>query len=83
MSGNSAFVLINCILGQEERVLEEIVKLSPDVKEATATYGVHDIIVRIDTDGADSLGAILVMLRKTPGVTSTVTLNVIPGYGGK
>jgi len=37
---STAYILVNCTLGSEERIIDEIAKL-PDVKEVRGTYGVH------------------------------------------
>jgi hypothetical protein len=39
---STAYILVNCTLGSEERIITEIAKL-PDVREVRGTYGVHDI----------------------------------------
>ena len=36
----TAYILVNCTLGSEEKIITEIAKL-PDVKEVRGTYGVH------------------------------------------
>src|SRR5215216_5598044 len=42
----TAYILVNCTLGSEEKIINEIAKL-PDVKEVRGTYGVHDIFVKV------------------------------------
>ena len=49
----TAYVLINCDLGSEEEILQEIRKL-PGVSEVSGVYGVYDIIVKISADTMDN-----------------------------
>jgi DNA-binding Lrp family transcriptional regulator len=50
----TAYVLINCDLGSEEEILQEIRKL-PEVTEVSGVYGVYDIIVKIKSYSIDKL----------------------------
>lgn len=79
----TAFILVNCTLGSEEKIINEIAKLS-DVKEVRGTYGVHDIFVKVKSDNTETMNhTITNKIRKVPGITSTVTLVVIEEQGGK
>lgn len=79
----TAYILVNCTLGSEEKIINEIAKLS-DVKEVRGTYGVHDIFVKVKSENTESMNhAITNKIRKVPGITSTVTLVVIEEQGGK
>jgi DNA-binding Lrp family transcriptional regulator len=79
----SAYILVNCTLGSEEKIINEISKL-PDVKEVRGTYGVHDIFVKVKSDNTETMNhTITNKIRKVPGITSTVTLVVIEEQGGK
>ena len=79
----TAYILVNCNLGSEEKIISEIAKLS-DVKEVRGTYGVHDIFVKVKSDNTEALNhTITSKVRKIPGITSTVTLVVIEEQGGK
>ena len=49
-----AYVLINCDLGTEEEVIEELKHLS-DVKEVHGTFGAYDILAKIESPTAESL----------------------------
>jgi hypothetical protein len=69
----TGYILVNCTLGSEEKIINEIAKL-PDAKEVRGTYGVHDIFVKVSSENK---------IRKIPGITSTVTLVVIEEQGGK
>ncbi|MGA7370915.1 MAG: Lrp/AsnC ligand binding domain-containing protein [Nitrososphaeraceae archaeon] len=79
----TAYILVNCTLGSEERIISEISNL-PDVKEVRGTYGVHDVFVKVKSDNTETMNhTITNKIRKTPGITSTVTLVVIEEQGGK
>ena len=79
----TAYILVNCTLGSEEKIISEIAKLS-DVKEVRGTYGVHDIFVKVKSENTESMNhTITSKIRKVPGITSTVTLVVIEEHGGK
>jgi DNA-binding Lrp family transcriptional regulator len=79
----TAYILVNCALGSEEKIINEIAKLS-DVKEVRGTYGVHDIFVKVKSDNTETMNhTITNRIRKVSGITSTVTLVVIEEQGGK
>lgn len=42
------FVLINCDLGKEQQIVKSLQKVQ-GVKEAQATHGVYDVVVKIET----------------------------------
>ncbi|HEX7179820.1 MAG TPA: Lrp/AsnC ligand binding domain-containing protein [Nitrososphaeraceae archaeon] len=75
--------MVNCTLGSEESIINEIAKLG-DVKEVRGTYGVHDVFVKVKSDNTETMNhTITNRIRKVPGITSTVTLVVIEEQGGK
>jgi DNA-binding Lrp family transcriptional regulator len=79
----TAYILVNCTLGSEEKIINEIAKL-PDVKEVRGTYGVHDIFVKVKSDNTETMNhTITNKIRKVSVITSTVTLVVIEEQGGK
>jgi DNA-binding Lrp family transcriptional regulator len=79
----TAYILANCTLGSEERIIKEIAEL-PEVKEVRGTYGVHDIFVKVKSDTRESLDhTITVKIRRISGITSTVTMIAIEEQGGK
>jgi DNA-binding Lrp family transcriptional regulator len=79
----TAYILANCTLGSEERIIKEIAEL-PEVKEVRGTYGVHDIFVKVKSDTIESLNhTITVKIRRISGITSTVTMIAIEEQGGK
>jgi DNA-binding Lrp family transcriptional regulator len=74
----NAYVLINCDLGKEEKILHELRELK-STKEAHGTFGAYDIIVEV-SDDADSLRKeITWKIRKITSIRSTLTLTSIEG----
>lgn len=77
MSGATAYVLINCDIGKERAVLEELRKV-PGVIEANLLYGVYDIIVKITgKDEREVRETVLTRIRLLPGVKRTLTMPVV------
>ena len=79
----TAYIFINCTLSSEENIIKEIATI-PEVKEVRGTYGVYDIFVKVKADSIELLNHIITTkIRRTPGVSSTVTMVVIEEQGGK
>jgi len=75
----TAYVLINCDLGSEEQIIEELKHIS-DVKEVHGTFGAHDILAKVESDQISTLREIIMWkIRKIDKVRSTVTLLGIEG----
>jgi len=69
-----AFVLINCEPGQESLILKQLQKMRP-VVDAQGTYGVYDIVARVESDSQSQLDNIISdQIRKLNNVNSTLTL---------
>ena len=69
-----AYVLINCDLGYEEQIIEELKYIS-DVKEVHGTFGVYDILAKVESDQISTLReTIMWKIRKIAKVSSTLTL---------
>jgi len=72
-----AYVLINCDLGYEEQIIEELKQLS-DVKEIHGTFGVYDIFAKVESDQITTLReTITSKIRKIDRIRSTLTLMAI------
>jgi len=70
----TAYVLINCDLGYEEQVIEELKHIS-DVKEVHGTYGAYDIVAKVESDQTTALRETLTWkIRRIDKVRSTITL---------
>jgi len=75
----TAYVLINCDMGYEAEVIDEIKQLE-DVKEAHGVFGAYDILVKVESDNVENLrDTISWKIRKLNRVRSTLTLMVIEG----
>jgi len=69
-----AFVLINVESGTEEEVVEELRKI-PGVEEAYYSYGVYDIITKINANSMEALKDMVTRkVRTITKVRSTLTL---------
>ena len=69
----NAFVLINCGLGSETRVLEEI-RVLDYVEKVYRVYGVYDIIVKVAANDKEDLQRKILLLRRIDEIKSTLTL---------
>jgi len=73
----TAYVLINCDLGYEEQIIEELKHLS-DVKEIHGTFGAYDILAKVESDQITTLReTITSKIRKIDRIRSTLTLMAI------
>lgn len=69
-----AYVLINCELGSEQAVIDEL-KHVDHVKEVQGTFGAYDIIAKLASEKKDAIRqAITWQIRKIGKVRSTLTL---------
>jgi len=72
-----AYVLINCDLGYDEQIIEELKHIS-DVKEIHGTFGAYDILVKVEYDQITTLReTIMGKIRKIDRIRSTRTLMTI------
>ena len=68
------YVLVNCELGSEEQIIEELKKME-EVKDAFGTFGAHDLIVKVDAPNLEKLKEVVSWsIQKMDKVRSTVTL---------
>jgi DNA-binding Lrp family transcriptional regulator len=72
-----AFVLINVESGSEDDVLQELKKVE-GVEESYFSYGVYDIITKINADTMDKLKELVTRrVRTLSKVRSTLTLIIM------
>jgi DNA-binding Lrp family transcriptional regulator len=72
-----AIVMVNVDIGKEDEVFNKLLEL-PEVKEIYMVYGVHDLIVILETENMDAMRTLITQkIRKIPGVKSTITSIVI------
>ena len=77
----TAYVLLNSDLGSDETIINEVKQIltEEDVKyEIQGVYGVYDIVLKLTSDDAEKLRAIITnKVRKISKVQSTLTMMVI------
>ena len=70
------FVLINCDLGSEDYVLEEL-KLLPQIKNAHVTFGAYDVVAEVEAQTSEEFDqTVSRKIRSISRVVSTMTLKV-------
>ena len=71
------FVLLNCDLGAEEYILDEL-KQVEHIKNAYVTFGAYDIIAEIHgSDQEEFEKTVSMKIRRLSRIVSTMTLNVV------
>jgi len=74
-----AYVLINCELGSEESIIQQLKNLD-GVTEVNGTFGAYDILTKIESDTVEVLREIITWkIRKIDKIRSTLTLMGIEG----
>jgi DNA-binding Lrp family transcriptional regulator len=74
---SEAYVLINCALGHEEDIIEELNTVS-GISEVHGTFGAYDILTKVSgIDSTDMRTIITEKIRKIKHVRSTLALIVI------
>lgn len=75
----TAYVLINCELGSEQAVIDQIKPLE-GVKEVKGVFGAYDILAKIQTPTVEKLREIITWkIRKIDKIRSTLTLMGVEG----
>ena len=75
----TAYVLINCDLGSEQKVIDQIKPLD-GIKEVKGVFGAYDILAKLETASADRLRETITWkIRKIDRIRSTLTLMGIDG----
>ncbi|MFQ5496460.1 MAG: Lrp/AsnC ligand binding domain-containing protein [Nitrosopumilus sp.] len=73
---HKGFILLNCDLGAEEYIVDEL-KQMQKVSNAYLTFGAYDVVAEIQTENQDDFENTIASIRKLSRVVSTMTLNVI------
>ncbi len=74
-----AYVLINCDLGFDVEIINELKHLS-DVKDVLGVFGAYDILVKLESANVEKLRDIITWkIRKLKRVRSTLTLMTMEG----
>ena len=75
----TAYVLINCDLGSEGKVISELKSLE-DVVEVHGTFGAYDILAKVEAELVEKLRETITWkIRKIEKIRSTLTLMGIEG----
>jgi len=75
----TAYVLINCELGSEESIIQELKNLD-SVIEVHGTFGAYDILAKIESPTVDVLRETITWkIRKIDQIRSTLTLMGVEG----
>ena len=78
---HKGFVLLNCDLGAEEYILEELQQVN-EIKNAYVTFGAYDIIAEVSSESIEKIReAITWKIRKIEKIRSTLTLTKIERQG--
>ncbi len=78
---STAYVLINCDLGSEERVISELKSINR-IKEIRGVFGAYDILAKVDAPSDDLIRDIVTSkIRRIDRIRSTLTLMGIEGQG--
>ena len=71
--GYNAFVLINCSLGSEAKVMQEVNGLNY-VERVYRVYGVYDLILKVVANDKEDLQHKILLIRRLDDIKSTLTL---------
>jgi len=75
----TAYILINCELGSEESIIQELKNLD-GVIEVHGTFGAYDILAKIESPTVDVLRETITWkIRKIDQIRSTLTFMGIEG----
>ncbi|HXG14354.1 MAG TPA: Lrp/AsnC ligand binding domain-containing protein [Candidatus Nitrosotenuis sp.] len=76
---STAYVLINCDLGSEERVITELKSINR-IKEIRGVFGAYDILAKLDAPSDELIKDIITSkIRRIDRIRSTLTLMGIEG----
>ena len=74
----TAYILINCELGSEESIIQQLKNLG--VREVHGTFGAYDILAKIESPTVETLREVITWkIRKIDQIRSTLTLMGIEG----
>ena len=70
------FILLNCDLGAEEYIVDEL-KQMQDISNAYLTFGAYDVVAEIQSENQEEFEKAIATIRRLSQVVSTMTLNVL------
>lgn len=76
MDTHKGFILLNCDLGAEEYIVDELSQMD-GVANAYLTFGAYDVIAEVHADDREKFERAVASIRKLSRVVSTMTLNVL------
>jgi DNA-binding Lrp family transcriptional regulator len=71
--GYNACVLVNCSLGSEAKVMQNIRELDY-VERVYRVYGVYDLMVKVVANDKEDLQRKILLIRRLDEIKSTLTL---------
>ncbi|MCH8908544.1 MAG: Lrp/AsnC ligand binding domain-containing protein [Candidatus Heimdallarchaeota archaeon] len=72
-----ADILLNCILGKEKELLEELNKLE-EVKEGNIIMGLYDIIIKVEVPDTKDLRPLLTQkIKVLSGIRQSMTVIIV------
>lgn len=73
---SKAFVLLNCDIGTEPEIIDEINKI-PTVYEAVRVSGIYDIVAKINGESKENIAMSIKRIRGIENVRSSLTMVVV------
>jgi DNA-binding Lrp family transcriptional regulator len=71
----NAFVFLNCDIGTEPAILNEITDIF-SVSEAVQLYGVYDIVAKVSGESREDIAKSVRKIRTIPNIRSSLTMVV-------
>ncbi len=72
---SKAFVFLNCDLGTEKYVVDEMKNIS-GVSQASTISGIYDIVAEVDTESENGISRIVKKFRSIANIRSCLTMIV-------
>ena len=70
-----AFILVNCDMGYEIKTIAGLKELCDEVQ---GTYGIYDIVCKLNFSNMEFLEETLQKIRRLENITHTITIHTIP-----
>ena len=78
---SKAFVFLNCDLGTERNVVDEMKSIS-GVSHAMNVSGIYDIVAELDSETQDGISKIVRKMRLITNIKSSITMVVAEKKSG-
>lgn len=73
----SAYIMAKLEVGKEKETISELKQIK-EIKEAIITYGVFDLIIKVNFQNSEALDYFVFnVVRQLPGVKDTMTMLVV------